>query len=205
MNRQRLILMILLGVLGCSLIYSFLRWPRLKRVEKLTYQAGMSAKTVKPPIVKDGDPAKVRLDLLEHRRGRSTAGGRNIFGGIMADEAKKSKLAKIPLPLPPPPPEKPVVPPSAPVPTVPAVVEPTPLQRDMATFTFLGFLKKDNRKTIFISNGQEIFVVKKGDKVAGKYNVAAITDESMTISSLQDGGEILIPLVENKPLKAPRK
>ncbi|NJD91601.1 MAG: hypothetical protein FIA91_08820 [Geobacter sp.] len=75
----------------------------------------------------------------------------------------------------------------------------------MATFTFLGFLKKESRKTIFLSNGKEIFLVKKGDRIAGKYDVTSLTDEALTISSLQDGGEILIPLVENKPLSAPKK
>ena len=87
----------------------------------------------------------------------------------------------------------------------PAVAEPTPLQREMAKFTFLGFLKKENRKTIFLSNGKEIFLVKKGDKIAGKYDVTSLTDETLTISSIKDGGEILIPLVENRPLNVSRK
>ena len=87
----------------------------------------------------------------------------------------------------------------------PVVVEQTPLQRDLANFTFLGFLKKDNRKTIFLTNGKEIFVVKKGDKIANKYDVTSLTDESLTITSLQDSGEIVIPLIENRPLNAPKK
>jgi len=74
----------------------------------------------------------------------------------------------------------------------------------MATFTFLGFLKKDNKKTIFLSNGKEIFVVKKGDKISGKYDVTSVTEEALTITSIQSGGEIVIPLVENRPLAAPR-
>jgi hypothetical protein len=204
MNRQKLILTVLLVLFACSLIYSFWRMPRQKSVEKLTYVPGMTAPTVKPTLSRDAESAKVRLDLLEPKPGRTPVGGRNIFRSLFAEEAKK---IKVPLPPPPPKPDKPVVPPPAQVvtPAVPAVVEPTPLQRDMATFTFLGFLKKDNRKTIFISNGKEIFVVKKGDKIAAKYDVTAITDEAMTISSLQGGGEILIPLVENKPLNAPRR
>ncbi len=75
----------------------------------------------------------------------------------------------------------------------------------MATFTFLGFLKKDNKKTIFLSNGKEIFVVKKGDKISGKYDVTAVTEEALTITSIQSGGEVVIPLVENSPLAAPRR
>ena len=70
----------------------------------------------------------------------------------------------------------------------------------MAQFTFLGFLKKDNKKTIFLSSNNEIFLVKKGDTIAGKYQVADITDEMITIRSSANGGEIIIPLVENRPL-----
>jgi hypothetical protein len=96
-------------------------------------------------------------------------------------------------------------PPEIIAPPTPVVAEPTPLQRDMAKFTFLGFMKKDNRKTIFLSNDKDIFVVKKGDKIAGKYEVTSLTEEALTISSMQDGGEVIIPLIENKPLNAPKR
>jgi hypothetical protein len=160
----------------------------------------MVAEPVRTRQAAADDAALVRLDLLDQAGGRAHPGGRNIFRSGLAVEVKK---VKIPLPPPPPPPQK-VVPPVVVAP-LPAVVEPTPLQRDMATFTFLGFLKKESRKTIFLSNGKEIFLVKKGDRIAGKYDVTSLTDEALTISSLQDGGEILIPLVENKPLSAPKK
>ena len=58
---------------------------------------------------------------------------------------------------------------------------------------------------IFLSKDKEIFVVKKGDKIGGKYEAANITDEALTISILPDGGEIIIPLVENRPLNAARR
>ena len=205
MNRQRLILAVFLGLFFCSLLYSYVRMPRQKTVDKLKYVTGMTAPIATAAAAKDADNARLRLDLLDARPGRSSTGGKNIFYGIFAEPAKKAVL---PLPLPPPPP--PVLKPQLSVPLevkppVPAVAEPTVLQREMATFTFLGFLLKENRKTIFLSNGKEIFLVKKGDKIAGKYAVTALTDEALTIASVQDGGEILIPLIENKPLNAPRK
>lgn len=205
MNRQRALLAALIAVFACSLVYSFLRMPRQKRVEKLTYQPGMTAQPVKSVQNRDSDGVRVRLDLLERTQSGMPSGGRNIFQPIFATEIKKSS---VPLPPPPPPPlpEMRLPPPSIQVQAPPPqIIEPTPLQRDLATFTFLGFLKKENRKTIFLSNGKEIFVVKKGDKISGKYDVTSLTDEALTISSLLDGGEIVIPLVENKPLAAPRK
>jgi len=198
MNRQKLVLTALLALLSCSLVYAFLRMPRQKTVEKLKYLPGMTAPASKVPQNKSADTARLRLDLLEPKQARSFSGGKNIFYGAFAEAPKKTVT---PLPLPPPPPEKKQPPPVPP----PAVAEPTPLQKEMAKFTFLGFLKKENRKTIFLSNGKEIFLVKKGDKIAGKYDVTSVTDETLTISSIKDGGEILIPLVENRPLNVSRK
>ena len=202
MNRQRLILTVFLGLFFCSLIYAFIRMPRQKTVEKLKYLPGMTAQASRPPQNRDADTVRVRLDLLEAKLGRSFSGGKNIFYGVYTEAPKKPILS---LPLPPPPPVKKQPPQGTPVQQPPAVAEPTQLQREMATFTFLGFLKKDNKKTIFLSNGKEVFLVKKGDKIAGKYDVTSLTEESLTISSVTDGGEILIPLVENKPLNAPKK
>jgi hypothetical protein len=173
--------------------------PRQKKVDKLTYLQGMRANSAKP--VKGDDPARVRLELLDPGVSGSVGARRNIFNPIFADEIK---ISKIPLPPPPPPPK--IVPlPPQPTAIVPIVAEPTPLQRDMAKFTFLGFLKKENKKTIFLSSDKEIFLVKKGDKIAGKYDVTSLTDDALTISSIADGGEIIIPLQENKPLNATKK
>lgn len=203
MNRQRAILTALLIIFACSIVYSVLRMPKQERVAKLTNQPGMTAKPLKQDQGNEADVARVRLDLLQRGTGTLPGGGRNIFHSLFAAGAKKTLIPLPPPPPPPPPPEKIVEP--RPIASAPQVIEPTPMQREMATFTFLGFLKKDNRKTIFLSNDKEIFVVKKGDKISGKYDVTALTEEAITITSVSSGGEIVIPLVENRPLAAPRK
>jgi hypothetical protein len=72
--------------------------------------------------------------------------------------------------------------------------------QEMAKFTFLGFLQKDNRKTIFLSRNNEIILVRQGDKIAGKYVAANITNEALTINLLNSNEQIVIPLMENKAL-----
>jgi hypothetical protein len=208
MNKQRLILTVLLVLLSCSLVISYLRMPRQKRVEKLTYVSGMSVAVTKPVQKSLADENRVHLELLDRNRGRAVSVRHNLFRNVLIPENKRS-LTPLPPPPPPPPPPKKVVEEEpedfeneSPL---PVIVEPTPLQREMARFTFLGFMKKDNRKTIFLSNDKEIFVVKQGDRIAGKYEVTSLTEEVLTISSIQDGGEIIIPLVENKPLNAPKR
>jgi len=203
MNRQKVILTALLALFAITLVVSYFRMPKQKRVDKLEYVSGMTVKETKRTATRSSDDTRVHLELLDRTPSTAVSVRRNLFSDLFAVQPKKTI---IPLP-PPPPPPKPVAvePREEERPAPPAVVEPTPLQRDMARFTFLGFLKKDNRKTIFLSNDKEIFLVKKGDKISGKYDVTALTDEALTISSMQDGGEIIIPLIENRPLSAPKR
>lgn len=203
MNRQKMILSILLACLVIAAAYGFLRTPQQKTAVRLKYTAGAPVEAVKGGGPAKPDDQRLHLELLDREQARFAGFQRNIFRPLFHEEAKALPLPPPTPPgrtvLPPPPPAPPVAPPPVPV------AEPTPVQRDMAKFTFLGFLKKDNRKTIFLSSNSEIFLVKKGDKIAGKYEVANITDEALTISLLAEGGEIVIPLVENRALAAPKR
>ncbi|MBI1921783.1 MAG: hypothetical protein HYS23_11975 [Geobacter sp.] len=213
MNSKKLILFILLILFAISMGYSYWRMPLEKRVAKLTYAPGMRApvprKTSPPPKAtvpapsSAADEKAVHLSQLEKTAAGFKGYRRNIFRPIFHDEIKEilpplSKVAPPPV-LPPPPQPKPLVPPVTPVPEL------TPLQRDMAQFTFLGFMKKDGHKTIFLAKDKDILLVKKGDRIAGKYEATGITEERLTIKALDGSGEIVIPLVEQKPLSAPRK
>ncbi len=202
MNRQRLALFILLVVLAVSLVYSYFRMPRQQTVSQLKH-APSEARTGKGaprPSSPADDGRRVRLDLLECRQGLFGGFRRNLFSPIFHAEGKVSTAPVLPVPVPPPPasmmPKAPVPPPVA------APPEPPPVVRDMARFTFLGYLQKDNRKTIFLSKDKEILLVRQGDKLAGKYEATSVTDTALTIRVLSDGSEIVIPLVENRPLAA---
>lgn len=203
MNKQKLALAILLCLFCVALFYGYLRSPRQQTVAQLTYKPGMTAKALragKEPVTKKDDQrfetiafASVGIVPAEIRR--------NIFKPIFSEEIN---VPPLPLPPPPPPPVK-LPPPAPPVVTPPPAPPVDTVGRDMARFTFLGFLKKDNRKTIFLSSDKEIYLVKKGDKIASKYQVTNVTDEALTINVLSSGNEIIIPLVENRPLSTPTR
>ncbi|HKZ16668.1 MAG TPA: hypothetical protein VJ161_04295 [Geobacteraceae bacterium] len=185
MNRQKLLLSVLLAVLVLSVAYSIWKMPRQKTVATLPHPPGSAAQVKKTPDKAVSDENRVRMDLLDRKSEKFSGFKRNIFGPIIQEQRKPTAKRAAPAVRPVPPIQMP---------------QPSPVQRDMAQFTFLGFLKKDNRKTIFLTSNNEIFLVKKGDIIAGKYNVADVTDEMMTIRSSTNGGEIIIPLVENMPL-----
>jgi hypothetical protein len=190
-----LILAILLVILAVAVVSSFLRQPPQHTVAKLKYTTGMKADTSRA-AVRAQDEKKLRLDLLDKDQPRFSGFQRNIFRPIFTVEVKAPlyplNAGKPVLPVPPPPPPP------------PPYVEPPPAQKameDVARFTFLGFLQKDNRKIIFLSRDNEIILVRKGDKIAGKYEVASITNEALTINLPAGGEQIVIPLLENRTLK----
>lgn len=197
MNRRKLALAILLVILVVAVVFGYLRMPPQHTVARLKYISGMKADASRT-AAKAQDENKLRLDLLDKDQPRFSGFRRNIFRPIFTVEIKSPlnplHAGKQVLPVPPPP--------STPPP--PPYVEPSPAQKameDVGRFVFLGFLQKENRKTIFLSRDNEIILVRKGDKVAGKYEVAGITDEALTIKLPATEEQITVPLMENRALK----
>ena len=187
MNRQKTALAILLVIFAISIAYSFMRRPTQRTVEKLKYAPRMKGVTVQIPG-RSPDDKKLRLDLLDRELPRFSGFHRNLFRPVFPDLSKLPPVVA-----------KPVIPPPPPPPPPPK----TPAQlamEDMARYTYLGYIQKGNRKTIFLTRDNEIILVKKGDKIAGKYEVTTISDDALTINLLQNGEQIVIPLMENRAL-----
>jgi hypothetical protein len=204
MNRQRLILFILIIILALAVIWSYSAIPRHKTVAAIKSAPGQQAKAsaVSPrtQFAEVVDNRVLKLSQLEQEQSNFKGYRRNIFKPIFVDELKllkqKAVAVKPPQLLPPPPP---------PLKTAPAepVVAP-PVTAPLARFTFLGFLKKDAQRTIFLAKDKDILLVKKGDKIAGRYEASSITDQALTLLVSDTGDEIVIPLIENRPLGASR-
>lgn len=201
MNRQRLILFILSILFVVSVFWSYTSMPRPKTTSTLKYTQGqqvkpgaLSAKSASGTVA---DSRILKLDLLEQRRATFKGYRRNIFKPVFVDELKimKQKASAIrPLPSLP-------VQPVITVPVVPAQpVVAMPVSAPLAHFTFLGFLKKDAQRTIFLAKDKDILLVRKGDKIAGRYEASSITDQALTLLVAETGDEIVIPLIENRPL-----
>lgn len=194
MNRQRLILFILLILFGIAVIWSYYAMPRTKTVTTLTYKTGQQAQpvvTVAGRTAREADDGtRLKLDLLETEATGFKGYRRNIFKPVFVDEMKVVKQQAVAILSPPP---KITVPP---VPQVITQPEAVPLAR----FTFLGFLKSGSVKTIFLAKDKDILVVKKGDTIAGRYEATDISDQALTLTVSETGDEIVIPLIENRPL-----
>ncbi|MDD2735011.1 MAG: type II secretion system protein PulP [Desulfuromonadaceae bacterium] len=196
MNRQRLILFVLVILFGVAALWSYSAIPRLKTVSTLTSKPTQSAKPVgvatadNPARVADNG-TKLNISLLDGEPVVFKGYRRNIFKPVFVDEQKLVKQKAVALK---PPPK--FVP--APAPVQPVFVP--PVTAPLAHFTFLGFLKNGPVKTIFLAKDRDILLVKKGDMVAVRYMATEISDQALTLTVTDTGDEIVIPLLENRPL-----
>jgi hypothetical protein len=185
MSRQKLILSILLIALALSIGYAFWKSPRQRSVAQLKYAPGAAAGKATVKSAGSAGGKRVRLDLLEGAAAAFGGFRRNIFRPIFLGEAELAAKASKPAAA------KPQKAAPPPVPYVPP--------KDIARLTFLGFLQKEGKKTVFLSNNSEIFVVKLGDRVAGRYELVRLTDDSLTLRSTVTGDETVIPVAESRP------
>lgn len=206
MNRKKLALCLLLLAFAGSVVYSFLRAPKERRVATLKNRPGAAAPAASAPKGQSDD-GRIRLELLERELPRFAGFRRNIFSPIFRDETKPPPFKPLP---PPPPPVKAPPPPPPPPPQAEPVAPPPPsaeqlADAELAKFTFLGFLRKNGENTVFLSSNNEIFLAKKGSKIGPKFQVTNLTDEAITIRSVAGGGELVIPLVENRALRTGKR
>jgi hypothetical protein len=209
MNRKKLVLFLLLLVLAGSIVYSVLRSPKVLRVASLKYRPGglpAQGKVSAPLPRGEADDARVHLELLDRELPRFSGFRCNIFSPIFREELKLPPFKPLP---PPPRPVMTLPPPPAPAPAL-VQAAPAPPTADeiaaseLAKFTFLGFLKKDGARTVFLSSNNEIFLAKKGSNIGTKFQVADLTADAITIKSIAGGRELVIPLVENRALSTRR-
>lgn len=204
MNRKLVILIVLALTLIATSTWSIISYPRAKTVGRLKYPPGqrtVADKKRKSAARLSGtevDSQTLRLDLLQERFPRFDGYRRNIFQPIFEDRetvmarkaaeaaAKAAAEAKRALLL-----RKAVKPPP----------QPSRMQRELASFKYNGFVLNDGRKTVFLSKGEEVLVLRQGDSFAGKYVAASITDQLLTIKATDTGEEIIIPVSDDRPVQ----
>ena len=146
MNRQKLLLAILLGVLALALVYAFWKTPRQRQVVN-TPGSNMSRHRAPQALKKEssGGRTRVHIDLLNREKQAFPGAKKDIFGPLYVEK-----------PPPPPPPAPPVVrvPPPASQVAPPA---PETVQNSWPVSIFSAFCRKMGRKP-FSSPPEMIFL-----------------------------------------------
>jgi len=191
MNRQRKILIGLIIALTLAIASAWFRMPDQQRVVG-TVSPRVSGAAV--PSTAAADVAqRLHVELLDRSTQRFSPPNRDLFNFVEPPppKPKKAAVAVAPPPPPPPPPQP-----------APEMIRRIEVRRALARFTFLGYLLKDQRRTVFLSQGESLFLVQEGDKFGDNdmFHAVSITPEKMTISQTGNPGVIEIQLVEQAPL-----
>ena len=193
MNRKRVILGALLGVLAICVVYAYLATPRLEKAPPRAADQRKQPANEKSPEV-DEKESRGRIDFayLTLEPQEFTGAQRDIF-----------RFGRRPLVKTAPPP--PIVQKEAPKPAImPKVVPVEVVRKSLSQFTFLGFLEKAGEKTVFLSSGGNLFLAKQGEHFGAgqEFLVEQIDDKLLKVRHAGREGLIEVPLIEKQKLNA---
>jgi len=192
MNRQRKILIGLAVILLLAVGYAWYATPRQHFVSDATDVSGTDTSAL--PQTRPANENGLDIELLERSAQRYIPPERDLFNFVTPPPRKpKPEPVAVPTPQPKPQPQPPIN---------PVTEREIKVQRSLARFVFLGYLLKDGQHTVFLSQGESLFLVHEGDDFGDKkeFHVVSITPEKMSISQSDVAGLIEIRLVEKEPL-----
>ena len=193
MNRKRVILGSLLGVLAVCLVYAYLATPRLEKAPPRAAGLRTQPASQESP---EGDEKENhdRIDFAYQTEEPQEFPGsqRDIFrfgSRRQVQTASTPRVVKRDVP-------KPVV--------VPEVVPVEVIRKSLSQFTFLGFLEKAGEKTVFLSSGGNLFLAKQGEHFGAgqEFLVEQIDDKLLKVRHAGREGLIEVPLIEKQKLNA---
>ena len=196
MNRKRVILATLLSVLSLCILYAYVATPRL---EKAPPRA--AGQRVRPNVKATGElksksvQARINFDFLTVEPQAFAGAERDIFSFKQRRPVRTDTPVEI-VETPEPPATSVVVMPEA----VPFAV----VQQSLGQFTFLGFLEKAGEKTVFLSSGGDLFLVKRGESfgIDQEFLVEAIDGNLLQVRHVGRDELVEIPLIEQQKLNA---
>jgi len=194
MNRKRVILGVLLGVLTVCLVYAYLATPRLEKAPpRVTSPSKQPVNRKSPERDEMGAGSRIDFAYLSSTPQEFTGAKRDIF---QFNQHRPARIASPPTPVV----KKELTKPLFPSRVVPVEV----MQKSLSQFTFLGFLEKAGEKTVFLSSGGNLFLVKQGEHfgVNQEFLVEQIDDKLLKVRHAGREGLIEIPLIEKEKLYA---
>ena len=200
MNRKRIILAVLLGVLALCLVYAYVATPRLEKVPiKAASQRARSDVKVSGAMKVQKATERVDFDFLTSEPKEFKGAKRDIFRfGQQRPIQQKAPVPVVATPVAVP------VTPVMPVMPVQPVLPFEVVQQSLAKFTFLGFLEKAGEKTVFLSSGGNLFLAKRGESFgdAREFQIVDIDDKLLKVRHAGRDGLLEIPLIEQQKLSA---
>ncbi len=199
MNRKRMVLAALLGILALCLIYAYLATPRLEKAPPRSASPRARQAQALDNLSKDQQSrfSQERIDFafLEADIKDFPGAARDVF---RFGQRRPPVVAAVKRPQV----QQPVI--VAPPPPVVEMVPIEVVQKALSQFTFLGFLDKEGEKTVFLSSQGSLFLAKQGEKFGTdlEFTVVDISGDLLQVRHSGREGLIEIPLIEQQKLSA---
>ncbi len=189
MDRKKIILFVLAGIFLVSLSYRILNPFKQERVGKLTHAGKrVYVKSIIKPSASSGTKlsdgkTKVMLDLFLNPPRHKGKVIKNVFQTTDAKKASKpgNAIKKIEK-------EK----------AVSAVSKKEDYlesaKRGLSSLRAFGMYEAGDEKIIFLERGKEVLLVRKGDRINGKYLVETITEQRIILKAKQVNKPIYIDI-----------
>ncbi|MBN1848459.1 MAG: hypothetical protein JW932_07730 [Deltaproteobacteria bacterium] len=187
-GQKKIILIILLCIFAFSLAYRLTHPFKQERVESLTYQGNARSVTGKERPPKDVEApltgGYVRMDLLNNHLKYSREVQRNIFFSIPQSNVSPNGVE-----------QRGALQPVKTEQTIPLeVARRLQVQQELNDFKSFGYLESDEGITLFLERGKQILVVRKGDRIDGKYVIKDITQDELTITAMTINEDVHIDI-----------
>ena len=187
-NRKKIILIVLIFVFAGSLAYRITHPYRQKRIGTIVNADGSrqttSVKVSPQGMEKFSSNRYVKLDLLDKPFIYSENVLKNIF-------FQGSKVTDIDKPIDQ---QTDIV---ADKEEKPISIEATnrlQVEQELTHFKSFGYLEDDNEITLFLEKGKRILVIRKGDRINGRYIVKNITKNELTLTAIDINEDVHIDI-----------
>jgi hypothetical protein len=171
-DKKKTILAICLCILAVSLIYRvthLYKQPKASTPINAGEKAKSGTKKVIPKdIIASAETSTINLDLFLNPPAHSKEVKKNIFSEQAAVEGQVKSS------------DKPAVEAEPSIESMAANAE-NQIKDDLGEFKSFGYAERNGQKILFLEKGTQIMLVRKGDKIDGKYLVEDITQKELTL------------------------
>jgi hypothetical protein len=185
-NKRMIILAVVICLFAVSLIYRITHPFKQQKVDVLAYSVDKSKRhegniNKKDIRISSVQEPLIKLDLFMNPPARSREERKNIFSteeiidkqGNMSDESKIDKTSNS---------------------ATTSVENENKVEDDLSSFRSFGYMESKGERVLFIEKGTQIILLRKGDRVEGKYIVKEITKEELTLTVIANNESIYIDL-----------
>jgi len=190
-DRKKLILLISLCIFAAALAYRITHPYKQKRVAELTFSTDKVHIPMAKTSQRNNKPVRaenyVKLELFTDPPPHSRDIIKNIFFEEKVAPVNEKPAVKAET--------KPKIPEKI---VAPAVNKRRQVEKDLSRFKSFGYLESDGEMTLFLERGKQILVIRKGDRIDGKYLVKDITKEELNLTAKSINEDVHINLGQLK-------